>query len=109
MTNATDILRDRADWRIQCAATAPHHTGLSLREEAGFLRAVADLVEATYSHVDGRDLLAELQPQHWHYCDILVRVNGKWKPHEGDWLKLVFAARCALERAITGESDAEGK
>jgi hypothetical protein len=54
------------------------------------------MIEATRSHVDGRDLLAELQPLHWHFCNIRVRINGAWKEYEGDWLKRLFKARGPL-------------
>lgn len=51
--------------------------------------------EATFSHVDGRDYLAELGPNAWHFCNIQVqvRINGEWRTYEGDWLKKVFYAR----------------
>ena len=51
------------------------------------------MIASTFSHVDGRDLLAELKPNHWHYCDIRVRINGQWEEFEGDWLKRLMKAR----------------
>lgn len=50
---------------------------------------------ATYSHVDQRDLLAELKPGGWHFCNIKVqvRINGEWREHEGDWLRKLWHAR----------------
>ncbi len=57
------------------------------REEADRMKA------ATYSHVDGRDLLHELQPNGAHHIDILVRINGQDRRYEGDWLKRLTHAR----------------
>lgn len=48
---------------------------------------------ATYSHVDGRDLLHELQPNGAHHIDILVRINGQDRRYQGDWLKTLTWAR----------------
>ena len=50
-------------------------------------------IKATYSHVDGRDLLSELKPKHWHFCNIVVRINGRDVVYEGDWLKNLLYAR----------------
>lgn len=49
------------------------------------------MVAATFSHVDGRDLLAELHPR--HELDIKRRVDGRETWFEGDWLSNVMAAR----------------
>ena len=54
-----------------------------------------EMIKATYSHVDGRDLLAELQLKQCHFCNIRVRINGQWKEYEGDWLKRLMQARDA--------------
>lgn len=48
---------------------------------------------ATYSHVDGRDLLHELQPNGAHHIDIIVRINGQDRRYQGDWLKRLTHAR----------------
>ena len=42
------------------------------------------IVDATHSHIDGRDLLAELHPR--KTLDIKRRVDGRETWHEGDWL-----------------------
>ncbi len=56
-------------------------------------RELAALKEATYSHVDGRDLLHELQPNGAHHIDIVVRINGQDRRYQGDWLKELTWAR----------------
>jgi len=65
--------------------------------EAAALRVDAERYKrmraATFSHVDQRDVLAELSPNGWHMCDIHVRINGEWRKHEGDWLRKLFHAR----------------
>lgn len=66
------------------------HPNVTLIDEAERGRR---MVKACISHVDGRDLLAELQPKQWHFCNIRVRINGQWKEYEGDWLKRLMAAR----------------
>lgn len=48
---------------------------------------------ATYSHVDGRDLLHEMRLNGAHYVNIHVRIDGQWKVYEGDWLKTLMWAR----------------
>lgn len=48
--------------------------------------------KSIHSHVDGRNLLEELCPSGWHYCDIVVRINGQDKRFEGDWLKRLWYA-----------------
>lgn len=53
------------------------------------------LVTGTHSHVDGRDLLAELKPNAAHFIDIKVRINGQWREYEGDWLKRLMHLRDA--------------
>ena len=59
--------------------------------------ALSAIIGATKSHVDGRDLLAELHPR--HYMDIKVRRNGKDIWFEADWLS-------NLQRAITSHKAA---
>jgi hypothetical protein len=46
---------------------------------------------ATFSHVDGRDLLAELHPR--KELDIKRRVDGHETWYEGDWLSNLMEAR----------------
>lgn len=66
---------------------APSETATS---EAARFRAME---AATKSHVDGRDLLYELNPNGAHFINIRVRINGQWKEYEGDWLKRLMWAR----------------
>lgn len=46
------------------------------------------IVNATYSHIDGRDLLAELHPR--RTLDIKRRVDAKETWFEGDWLSTLY-------------------
>jgi hypothetical protein len=46
---------------------------------------------ATFSHVDGRDLLSELHPR--RQIDIKRRVDGRETWFEGDWLSRLMEAR----------------
>ena len=63
---------------------------------------------ATFSHVDGRDLLAELKPKAWHFCDIKVRINGRWKQYQGDWLKRLMLARDSCDCNTGKELERKG-
>lgn len=67
--------------------------------DARILRAAAAVIEAHYSHVDGRNLPASLHPDTWHMCDIKVRRNGRDEYFEGDWLKNVAKELAVLEAA----------
>src|SRR5690348_6511931 len=68
------------------------------------LAAAQQLENAFNSPVDGRDLLAELRPFHWHHCDIDVRIDGQNRRYEGDWLKRVWQARQRV-RALLASID----
>lgn len=68
--------------------------------EAELVGALGLYERVTTSHVDGRDLLEELQPSAWHHCDIVVRIGGKDCRFLGDWLKGVWYAR-KNARALT--------
>lgn len=62
--------------------------------------------EAIHSHIDGCDLIEELCPSGWHYCDIIVRINGQDKRYQGDWLKRLWYAMKkyrAAASALDGE------
>lgn len=59
------------------------------------LRRYAAMVRATFSHVDGRDLLDELHPR--RSLDIKRRVDGRETWFEGDWLSNLMAARDAQQ------------
>ena len=60
--------------------------------------------KAMTSHVDGRDLLEELHPESWHYCDIVVRIGGQDRCLEGDWLKSVWRARKNAREVLAARS-----
>ncbi len=66
------------------------------------------MVSATYSHIDGRDLLNELHPR--RTLDIKRRVDARETWFEGDWLSNVWNARDGKEqpRAQAGESGGNG-
>ena len=49
------------------------------------------MVEKTFSHVDGRDLLHQMHPR--HQIDIKRRVDGVETWFEGDWLSDLMWAR----------------
>jgi hypothetical protein len=49
------------------------------------------MVKRTFSHVDGRDLLAEIHPR--NTLDIKRRVDGVEKWFEADWLTNLMDAR----------------
>lgn len=51
---------------------------------------------ATFSHVDGRDLLDELHPR--NTLDIKRRVDGVETWHEADWLSNLRDARNGARR-----------
>ena len=61
---------------------------LSVEEKA---RRFDEIVLATHSHIDGRDLLAELHPR--KTLDIKRRRDGVETWFEGDWLSTLFDAR----------------
>lgn len=54
-------------------------------------RRFEEMVTATFSHIDGRDLLKELHPR--RMLDIKRRVDGREAWFEGDWLSDVYRAR----------------
>jgi len=58
--------------------------------ESMLREALEEVNATTYSHVDGRDLLAELHPR--HMLDIQRRVDGIEKWFEGDWLSNLYEA-----------------
>ena len=53
-------------------------------------RMLERIVDATHSHIDGRDLLGELHPR--KTLDIKRRVDGRETWFEGDWLSGVWDA-----------------
>jgi hypothetical protein len=74
--------------------------------------AARKLEAAFRSHIDGRDLLDQLGPTGWHYCDIIVRSDGRDYRFEGDWLKNVWYALRDLRAALSshpGTVELEGK
>jgi|GEM_PF-4447045 len=59
------------------------------------------LIARTYSHIDGRDLLAELHPR--KTLDIKRRVDGVETWYEGDWLTSLQEARDAALAVLAGQ------
>jgi len=77
--------------------TAPVQTEASTAQ----LRAALErIIAATHSHVDGRDLLAELHPR--RMLDIVRRVDGRETWFEGDWLSTLWRAVKEARRALAG-------
>ena len=78
---------------------------LAALDRAERLEAVRDAaakVDAkTYSHIDDRDLFAEIHPRRW--LDIVRRVDGRETRHEGDWLSDLYGAIKDLRAALKGE------
>lgn len=65
-------------------------------------KALREMDQATISHVDGRDLLDQLQPN--DHIDIKVRIDGGYDVYEGDWLNTLRDARNEA-RAALGKKD----
>ena len=63
------------------------------------IEALEAVVAATHSHVDGRDLLAELHPR--NMLDIKRRIDARETWFEGDWLSDVWAAVKNARAALT--------
>lgn len=59
--------------------------------DAEKIRRFDAMCQRTFSHVNGRDLLAELHPR--KELDIKRRVDGKETWFEGDWLSDLMDAR----------------
>lgn len=79
---------------VSIKATATNPSEQELADALAAMRATLDAMNAaTYSHVDGRDLLHELQPNGAHHIDIIVRINGQDRRYQGDWLKRLTHAR----------------
>jgi|SRR5699024_1639722 len=81
---------------------ARRHQGAAreLRAELARVRRAAERVnDATFSHVDGRDLLAELHPR--KTLDIKRRVDGKETWYEGDWLSSLYDAVKKLRATLS--------
>ena len=61
------------------------------------IRLLEAIAEATYCDFGPGhrfdDMLGRMNPLHWHYCNIHVRINGQERIYQGDWLKQVFIAR----------------
>lgn len=73
----------------------------SARAERDSLRALLrGIRQAAISHVDGRDLFAELHLPQAHFTDIHVRINGQWKKYEGDWLKKLGKAVARIDALL---------
>lgn len=85
-------------------ADIPAHYNPDLKKadlQQELLDALERIVKATHSHVDGRDLLAELHPR--YMLDIKRRRDGVETWFEGDWLtglwKEVKNARAVIAKA----------
>lgn len=60
-----------------------------LREENKRLKnQIAAINKATYSHIDGRDLFADICPR--NTLDIKRRFMGEETWHDGDWLSNLY-------------------
>lgn len=70
---------------------AKHRASLLALSPAEKARRFDLMVEGSFSHVDGRDLLAELHPR--KTLDIKRRVDASETWFEGDWLTRVFYGR----------------
>lgn len=83
--------------------------GLSARHSAErrVVEAAIKVNAATFSHVDGRDLLAELHPR--KELDIKRRKDGVETWFEGDWLSNVYTAIKPLREALSALPAPVGK
>ena len=71
------------------------------------LDAADELSRASFSHVDGRDLLGELHPR--RTLDIKRRKDGRETWYEGDWLSRVYTARQTLDLVIAEMTGRESR
>jgi len=85
----------------------------SSAEPADLRNALERIIKATHSHIDGRDLLAELHPR--RMLDIKRRVDGVETWFQGDWLSNLWtevkAARevlAATPAAVQPETELPG-
>lgn len=74
--------------------------------EARLESALREMLDATISRADGRDLLEEMHPETWHYVSIIVRRDQCDKNYEGDWLKMLWYARQRALAALHQEGEA---
>ncbi|MGI9297798.1 MAG: hypothetical protein ACR2QC_07860 [Gammaproteobacteria bacterium] len=89
---------------LQACARAWRKRVETAEAEAAKLRAALEAVNAaTYSHVDGRDLLAELHPR--KQIDIVRRLDAKETWFEGDWLSRLYEAMKVARQALSGSPD----
>lgn len=95
-------LAEEFEYDADLVIDLPEAANCELRK-ARILRTAAAVIEAHYSHVDGRNLPASLHPDTWHMCDIKVRRNGRDEYFEGDWLKNVASALADHEDACREE------
>lgn len=63
--------------------------------------ALEAIVAATHSHIDGRDLLAELHPR--RRLDIKRRVDGRETWFQADWLSELWAAIKKARQFLTAQ------
>ena len=90
---ACDATGEAIHWKKVAQGNSPFTEVRSTSGTPSDIAKLEAMTKATYSHVDGRDLLHELQPNGAHHIDIKVRINGQDRWYEGDWLKLLTWAR----------------
>lgn len=84
--------------REAAAADEIDRLTLALAASEAVIAAAEKVNAATFSHIDGRDLLAELHPR--SELDIKRRVDGQDKWFEGDWLTTVYREIKPLRDAL---------
>jgi hypothetical protein len=62
------------------------------------IEAARQVSNATFSHIDGSDLLARLHPR--RQLDIKRRVDGVETWYQGDWLSTLWDARKKLDEVL---------
>lgn len=71
--------------------------------EAKLREALECVIASTHSHLDGRDLLAEMHPR--KTLDVKRRVDGRETWFQGDWLSELWAAVKGARAALGGEHE----
>jgi len=107
---ALDVIEDFSSWnekeqsiRHSEVQTAIQTIRAALeRPQVDVIEAINKVIGLSYSHVDGRDLFAELKPR--KTLDIKKRKDGIETWHEGDWLTDLGDAVRELEALNKGYS-----
>jgi hypothetical protein len=63
--------------------------------------ALANIIQKTYSHVDGRDLFKEFKGR--HHMDLIVRRDGLDHQYEADWIDYLADEIKKAQREVFGE------